>query len=90
MKLTPDEEALLESVEKGEWETVPEFQEQRARYQVYAEATFRKDRRINIRISERDLAKLQQKALDEGLPYQTLVASILHKYVTGRLAEQAS
>ncbi len=57
------------------------------RRQEYAEALFRKDARINIRLSSKDLRGLQKKALAEGIPYQTLVASILHKYVEGRLHE---
>lgn len=56
-------------------------------HKEYAEATLRKDARINIRLSSRDLRGLQKRALAEGIPYQTLVASILHKYVEGRLRE---
>ena len=53
----------------------------------YAKATFRKDRRLNIRLSSKDLEAIQKRALAEGLPYQTLIASLLHKYATGRLRE---
>ena len=53
----------------------------------YAKATFRKDRRLNIRLSSKDLEAIQKRALAEGLPYQTLIASLLHKYATGRLKE---
>lgn len=56
-------------------------------HQEYAEATLRKDARINIRLSSRDLRGLQKRAIAEGIPYQTLVSSILHKYVEGRLRE---
>ena len=62
----------------------------RARYQTYAKATFKKDRRVNIRISGKDLEALQKRAVEEGLPYQTLIASLLHKYVSGRLVEKAA
>lgn len=55
------------------------------RYRGYARATFKKDRRINIRISSKDLEALQKRAVIEGIPYQTLIASVLHKYVSGRL-----
>ena len=51
------------------------------------QATFRKDRRLNIRLSSKDLEAIQKRALAEGLPYQTLIASLLHKYATGRLRE---
>ena len=60
------------------------------RHQLYAEAMFKKDARINIRLPSKDLRGLQKKALAEGIPYQTLVASILHKYVEGRLHENSS
>ena len=49
--------------------------------------TFRKDRRLNIRLSSKDLEAIQKRALGEGLPYQTLIASLLHKYASGRLKE---
>ena len=58
------------------------------RHKEYAAATFQKDSRINIRISSKDLRLIQKRALREGLPYQTLIASLLHKYVEGRLVEQ--
>ena len=87
-RLTAEEQELLESVERGEWRQIPNFEQEAKRYQNYARATFRKDKRINIRISERDLVKLQQRALEEGMPYQTLVSSVLHKYLTGRVIEK--
>jgi predicted DNA binding CopG/RHH family protein len=90
MKLDAEERDLLESVEKEEWKSISDAESMADQYQVYAKATFRKDKRINIRISGRDLNKLQQRALAEGLPYQTLIASILHKYVSGRLVEKGS
>ena len=57
-------------------------------YSAAATATFKKNKRVNIRISELDLELLQERALIEGLPYQTLMSSVLHKYVTGRLTEK--
>jgi len=67
---------------------VPNAKELLNRHAEYATATFRKDARINIRLPSKDLRGLQRRALMEGIPYQTLVASILHKYVEGRLSEQ--
>ena len=61
-----------------------------ARHREYAEATLRKDARLNIRISSKDLRSLQRRGLADGIPYQTLVASVLHKFVEGRLSERAS
>ncbi len=87
MNLTSEEQALLDSVERGEWQTVPNFEAGKARYQQYARATIKKDKRVNIRMTSNDLAALQARALEEGIPYQTLIATVLHKYVTGHLRE---
>ncbi len=87
MDMTREEIDILESIEKGEWQSMPNIDKEIHRYAKYAEATLRKDKRINIRISERDLMRIQQKALEEGMPYQTLISSILHKYVSGRLVD---
>ena len=90
MKIKKEEKELLDSVEKEEWVTIPDVREEVKRYKEYAQATFRKDKRVNIRISEKDLVKLQSRALQEGLPYQTLISSILHKFITGQLEEKSS
>jgi predicted DNA binding CopG/RHH family protein len=87
MKLDGEEKALLESVERGEWRSVKPSRGERGRYVRYARETFKKDRRVNIRISTRDLEAIQKRALEEGLPYQTLISSLLHKYAAGRLRE---
>ncbi|MBI4587879.1 MAG: antitoxin [Candidatus Rokubacteria bacterium] len=86
-KLDSKEKELLDSVERGEWRSVRGLKGERRRYGRYAAATFRKDRRVNIRISTKDLETIQKRALEEGLPYQTLISSLLHKYVAGRLRE---
>ena len=88
MKLTPEEESLLGSVERGEWQRIADFPQEAARYRETARATLCKDKRVNIRMSERDLVRLQKTAAQEGLPYQTLISSILHKYINGRLVEK--
>jgi len=67
---------------------VEELKAELERYREYAQATFKKDRRVNIRISGRDLEALQTRALEEGIPYQTLMASVLHKYAARRLVEK--
>ncbi len=90
MKLTKEEKDILESVENGEWETVPNFKKEANRYQQAARATLRKDKRVNIRMTERDLVHFQKKAMEEGLPYQTLISSVLHKYINGNLREKVS
>ena len=88
MKLTPEEESLLDSVEQGEWQRVTDFPQESARYRETARATLHKDKRVNIRMSARDLVRLQKTAAQEGLPYQTLISSVLHKYINGRLVEK--
>ena len=87
-KLDKSERELLKSVESGEWRSVTNKEDELKRYGEYARATFKKDHRVNIRISGKDLDALQKRALREGIPYQTLISSILHKYVSGRLKEE--
>ena len=87
MKLDATEKDILESVERGEWTSVGGAKRERTRYVRSAKATFRKDRHLNIRLSSKDLEAIQKRALVEGLPYQTLIASLLHKYASGRLKE---
>jgi predicted DNA binding CopG/RHH family protein len=86
-KLKEEEKEILESYENDEWVSVSK-PASIAKYKAAAKATFKKDKRVNIRISELDLELLQERALIEGLPYQTLMSSVLHKYVTGRFAEK--
>ncbi len=83
-KLSKEEEEILKDFEAGEFKSVL-TPERKKMLQAVAENTFKKDKRINIRISSRDLASLQRRALEEGIPYQTLVSSVLHKYVSGGL-----
>ena len=87
-KISIEEKDILESYELGEWRSVRDKGEDAARDQAYAKETFRKDRRINIRLSGRDLEAIQKQAIMEGIPYQTLIASILHKFAAGRLTEK--
>lgn len=89
LRLDKTEMELLASYENDEWVTSKEHQAALATYGEYARHTFKKDKRLNIRLSTRDLEELQKKALAEGLPYQTLIASVLHKYVAGRLVEKS-
>jgi len=88
VKLTQEEKELLVSVERGEWKRIPNFPREAVRYRDAARATLRKDKRVNIRMAERDLIRFQKTAVHEGLPYQTLISSILHKYINGRLIEK--
>lgn len=83
MKLDEYEKELKELDEKGLIErTKPSSAERRA-LMTAAKQTLQKDKRINIRISNRDLVSLKRKANRMGLPYQTLISSVLHRYVSG-------
>lgn len=83
-KLSEEEKEIRDAFDAGELKSV--ITNKRKKYlQSVAEETFKKDKRINIRISSRDLESLQRRALEEGIPYQTLVSSVLHKYVSGGL-----
>jgi predicted DNA binding CopG/RHH family protein len=88
-KLTKEEKEILDSFEKGEWVPVTDLSKRKKELAEYARNTLRKDKRLNIRISERDLIELQRKAVKEGLPYQTYVSSIIHKFINGTLIEGA-
>lgn len=88
LKLQQDELELLASYEADEWKSARKVKEQKEQYRAYARATLRKDKRVNIRISEKDLLALQKRAVRQGIPYQTLIASVLHKYVNGGLTEE--
>ena len=87
-KLTKEEKEILDSFEKGEWVPVANLSKRKKELAEYARNTLRKDKRLNIRISERDLLELQRKAVKEGLPYQTYVSSIIHKFINGTLVEE--
>jgi predicted DNA binding CopG/RHH family protein len=86
-KLTNKEKEILDSFEKDEWIPVTNLSKRKKELIAYARNTMRKDKRLNIRISERDLLELQRKAVNEGLPYQTYVSSIIHKFLNGSLVE---
>lgn len=83
-QLNPEEQDILDSYQRGEWQSKDEDLD---KYKEAAKATFAKTHRINFRVSEKDFRNMQVKAREEGLPYQTLVSSIIHKYVTGRLRD---
>ena len=85
-KADTDEAELLAAYEKGELKSIA-TKAQLAEIRAAARATGVKNKRVNIRLSAADLQDIQVRALEEGIPYQTLIASVLHKYVTGRLAE---
>lgn len=85
--LDDEERALMESLERDEWHSVDDVTAIKTEAVQYAKATLKKDRRMNVRMTERDLRNLKVRAAEEGIPYQTLVTMVLHKYVTGKLTE---
>ena len=86
-KIRYDDEELeiLQALEAGQLKPVTDAAQRAKFHRAAAAATFKKDQRLNIRISSRDLKHLQARALEEGVPYQTLAASLLHKYLSGHL-----
>ncbi len=84
------EESILKAYDKGELKPKSPDRADLAKFKAAATATFIKDRRVNIRLSSPDLMDIQARAMEEGIPYQTFIASILHKYASGRLTEKPS
>ena len=84
------EKELLDAYERGELVSERPTKAEIDKFKAVAQATFVKDRRVNIRLSSPDLMDIQARALEEGVPYQTLIASVLHKFVSGRLSEKPS
>lgn len=85
MQFDAEELQILEDFEKGEFESIQNFRAEKRELEHSASKGLQKDRRINIRISSRDLEKIQARAAKEGMPYQTYISSTLHKVVSGRL-----
>lgn len=85
-KLSREERELLDSVESGNYESTL-TESRRRELESMASNTFKKEKRINIRISNRDLTAIKSRAAEEGMPYQTLVSSIVHKYISGSLQD---
>ena len=88
MILDKDEQEILESFERGEWKSVQNVKSEIMKHQQYARKTLKKDKRVNIRISSKVLEEIQALAVENGIPYQTLMSSILHRYVSGYLVEK--
>lgn len=79
-ELDKEEQKILEEIERGEWKPVKDFAKRKKLLMQIARNTLNKARNINIRLTERDLQRLKRKAIEEGIPYQTLASSILHKF----------
>ncbi|MBU8911665.1 MAG: antitoxin [Desulfobacterales bacterium] len=88
IKLDKNEQKILKSFEQGEWKSVRNVKEEIIKHQQYARNTLKKDKRVNIRISSKVLEEIQALAVENGIPYQTLMSSILHRYVSGYLIDK--
>jgi len=81
-----EEKELLESLESGEWKPVKNLMQEKEKAVIAARNTLKKDKRINLRLSQKDYQQIQIKAIEEGIPYQTLISSLVHKYLNGTLS----
>ena len=89
-RLDPEEKEIVDAYDSDKVKRVENAREELEKHRAIARATFKKDARINIRLASRDLRALQARALKEGIPYQTLVSSVLHKFVDGQLIEKTA
>ncbi len=90
MKRKTIEETILKAYDAGEFKSDSPSKAELKKFKEAARGTFIKDRRVNVRLSSPDLMDIQTRAAEEGMPYQTLIASVLHKFVSGRLLEKPS
>jgi len=84
-ELDKEEKKILDDFEKGKYKDIPNLKKEIARYQKIATMTLRKKKNINIRLSDKDLQKMKSRAIEKGIPYQTLAASVLHQYLNNQL-----
>ena len=87
-KLDPEEQAILTAFESGKLRSIPNLKAEKKRLQNIAKAHGIKNRRVSLRMTEWDFTRIQEEALKEGLPYQSLLSSIIHKYLTGQLNDR--
>jgi len=88
-KLDREEQELLSSYERGEWQSIPTVKDEIQKYRAYAAATMKKNRLVSIDLSPEDFEEIQQKAQEQGIPYHALIAKIVHEFVAGHLVEQS-
>jgi predicted DNA binding CopG/RHH family protein len=83
-KLSSEEQAILDAFESGKLRSITNVKAEKKRIQSIAKSHGLKNRRVSLRMSEWDFTRIQEEALKEGLPYQSLLSSIIHKYLTGQ------
>lgn len=84
-----EEKDLMESIDRNEWQPVKNIDQERKKAIEAARNTLKKDKRINLRLSQKDYHQIQIKAIEEGIPYQTLISSLVHKYLNGSLTHRS-
>ncbi len=84
-----EEKDLMESIERDEWQPVNNIEQEKEKAIAAARNTLKKDKRINLRLTQKDYRQIQIKAIEEGIPYQTLISSIVHKYLNGSLVSKS-
>lgn len=84
--LDQEEKELMESIDHDEWQTVKNVDQEKEKAVLAARNTLRKEKRINLRLTQKDYHQIQIRAIEEGIPYQTLISSTVHKYLTGSLS----
>jgi predicted DNA binding CopG/RHH family protein len=84
-----EEKDLMESIERDEWQPVNNIEQEKEKAIAAARNTLKKDKRINLRLTQKDYRQMQIKAIEEGIPYQTLISSIVHKYLNGSLTPRS-
>lgn len=87
--LDQEEKELMESIEHEEWQSVKNIKIEKEKAIAAARNTLKKDKSINLRFTQKDYRRIQIKAIEEGIPYQTLISSIVHKYLNGSLAPKS-
>ncbi len=88
MPIDQEEKELMESIDLDEWQPVNNIEPEKEKAMAAARNTLKKDKRINLRLTQKDYHQIQIKAIEEGLPYQTLISSLVHKYLNGSLASR--
>ena len=88
MKLDKEEAEILNAYDQGKMILSTPSKAEKAKIKTAAEKTFRKDRRVTIRLYDHDLKGIQKKAMEKGLPYQTLISGMIHQYIEGDLVEK--
>ena len=88
MPIDQEEKDLMESIERDEWQSVDNLDQEKENAIMAARNTLKKEKRINLRLTQKDYHQIQIKAIEEGIPYQTLISSLVHKYLNGSLASK--